>query len=106
MTQTGSALTAKGGMTMPDREKVVETLESCVAKPLRRKDDRFVISFDVRLVNAIIDLLKEQEAVVPYSMNEKRTYGICPQCGKVIFRYGNVEENHYCGVCGKAVKWE
>jgi hypothetical protein len=52
-----------------------------------------------------VALLKEQEAVEPYSMNAERTYGICPRCGKIIFRYGNVEENHYCGVCGKAVKW-
>ena len=51
-------------------------------------------------------LLKEQEAVEPYSMNAERTYGICPKCWKIIFRYGNVEENHYCGVCGQAVKWE
>ena len=51
-------------------------------------------------------LLKEQEAVEPYSMNAERTYGICPKCGKIVFRYGNVEENHYCGVCGQAVKWE
>ena len=50
--------------------------------------------------------MKEQEAVEPYSMNAERTYGICPKCGKIIFRYGNVEENHYCGVCGQAVKWE
>ena len=50
--------------------------------------------------------LKEQEAVEPYSMNAERTYGICPRCGKIMFRYGNVEENHYCGVCGKKVKWK
>lgn len=53
-----------------------------------------------------MNLLKEQEAVEPYSMNAERTYGICPKCGKIVFRYGNVEENHYCGVCGQAVKWE
>lgn len=52
------------------------------------------------------ELLKEQEAIEPYSMNAERTYGICPQCGRIIFRYGNVEENHYCGVCGKKVKWD
>ena len=53
-----------------------------------------------------MNLLKEQEAVEPYSMNAERTYGICPKCGKIVFRYGNVEENHYCGVCGKTVKWD
>ena len=51
-------------------------------------------------------LLKEQEAVEPYGMNAERAYGICPKCGKIVFRYGNVEENHYCGICGQEVKWE
>ena len=58
------------------------------------------------LKNDILEFLKEQEAVEPYSMNAERTYGVCPKCGKIVFRYGNVEENHYCGVCGQAVKWE
>lgn len=49
---------------MPDREKVIETLESCVAKPLHMKGDKFVISFDVRFVNAIIELLKEQQKLI------------------------------------------
>ena len=58
------------------------------------------------IARAALALLKEQEAVEPYSMNAERTYGICPKCGKIVFRYGNVEENHYCGVCGQEVKWE
>ena len=60
---------------------------------------------DTMMQHAKCELLKEQEAVEPYSINAEKTYGICPKCGKIIFRYGNVEENHYCGVCGQAVKW-
>lgn len=58
------------------------------------------------IAKAALTLLKEQEAVEPYGMNAERTYGICPKCGKIVFRYGNIEENHYCGVCGKKVKWD
>ena len=61
---------------------------------------------DTMVKHCKCELLKEHEAVEPYSMNAERTYGICPECGKIIFRYGNVEENHYCGVCGQEVKWE
>ena len=91
-----------------NREKVIKGLEchaevNCVECPYR--DGWRTCPFGETLLADAIALLKEQEAVEPYSMNAERTYGICPQCGKIIFRYGNVEENHYCGVCGKAVKW-
>ena len=58
------------------------------------------------IAKEMLDLLKEYEAVEPYSINAERTYGLCPKCGKLVFRYGNVEENHYCGICGQPVKWE
>ena len=94
-----------------DREKVIKALEYC-------KDNQHVNDCDtcdyggktgmfcIRMIDDVIAMLKEQEAVEPYSMNAERTYGICPKCGKIVFRYGNVEENHYCGVCGQAVKWK
>ncbi len=82
---------------MENIDKVIKDLEFCV-------NGHFKV--ELSLATKILALLKEQEAVEPYSMNAERTYGICPKCGKIVFRYGNVEENHYCGVCGKAVKWE
>ncbi len=54
----------------PDREKVIKALESCTAKPLRRKSDKYVVSLDIRFVNTIIALLKEQEGQVQQWMKE------------------------------------
>ena len=90
---------------MPDREKVIETLESCVANPLHRKGDKFVISFDVRFVNAIIELLKEQEAVEPIlkreAYNKYYNYYVCPRCDNDV-----VYEQSYCSECGVKFLWE
>lgn len=79
-----------------DREKTIEGLKRYLNYPKPLCD----------VAQQAITLLKEQEAVKPYSMNAERTYGICPKCGKLVFRYSNVEENHYCGICGQAVKWD
>ena len=95
---------------MPDREKVIETLESCVANPLHRKDDKYVISLDVRFVNTIIELLKEQEGVVPYiDIDEAK----CPVCKVKLTRQELIGDNvlyedffDYCPHCGKPVLWE
>ena len=101
---------------MPDREKVIEILESCVASPLHRKDDKYVISLDVRFVNAIIELLKEHGAEAKWIYGEDKTgvdgwycsecnffepwfyeftddidfirfYGYCPKCGRRMTSY-------------------
>ena len=86
---------------MTDREKVIEILSR--HKTMTFGDKPYDgIQFNL---GDVVALLKEQEAVEPYSMNAERTYGICPKCGKFVFRYSNVEENHYCGICGQAVKW-
>lgn len=81
-----------------DREKVIKKAERIMCSTVDRD---MIDSF----CEDVIAMLKEREAVEPYSMNAERTYGICPKCGKIVFRYGNVEENHYCGVCGQEVKW-
>ena len=96
-----------------DREKVFDAFRNCITEP-KCKDcpwetcEEFhqAKNIPLDLCLDILKLLKEQEAVEPYSMNAERTYGICPKCGKFVFRYSNVEENHYCGICGQAVKWE
>ena len=96
---------------MPEREKVIETLESCVANPLHRKGDKFVISFDVRFVNAIIELLKEQEAATEYVINEYQP--TCKACGFRPFagyipslEWMREREFKFCPHCGQKVKWE
>jgi len=99
-----------------DREKVIKWLNVCKTShyAVGIKEDypcRLCPYYEKEycmkeLISDALELLKEQEAVELYSMNAERTYGICPKCGKIVFRYGNVEENHYCGVCGQAVKWE
>ena len=95
---------------MADREKVIETLESCVAKPLHRKGDKFVISFDVRFVNAIIELLKEQKATEPKQVDlydDEEWWGpvcVCPNCKEKWMSYA--KGTHFCPNCGQAVKWE
>lgn len=90
---------------MLDREKVIETLESCVANPLHRKDDKYVISFDVRFVNTIIELLKEQEAVKPLSKVRHGAYPqiqhFCGNCHSML--HGKPK---FCSECGRKVKWE
>ena len=89
---------------MPDREKAIKALESCTAKPLRRKSDKYVVSLDVRFVNTIIALLKEQEAVTIKKTKEHGfgVYGgICPKCRNWI-----QSAHSFCGFCGQAVKWE
>ena len=100
---------------MSDREKVItylddmrlfaDTIVHQIVSPENWGVYSDLCDFIDLVKEEIAILLKEQEAVEPYSMNVERTYGICPRCGKIIFRYGNVEENHYCGVCGKKVKW-
>ena len=88
---------------MPDRTTVMSWLEGLAQDDWRM----FHSDSEVQeIAQNALELLKEQEVVEPYSMNAERTYGICPKCGKIVFRYGNVEENHYCGVCGQEVKWE
>ena len=48
---------------MSDREKVVKALEQCTRGQLRRKADKYVVTLDIRLVNSILELLKEHEEV-------------------------------------------
>lgn len=88
---------------MTDRKTIMSWLEGLSAPDWRL----FHSDSEVQnIAKETLDLLKEQEAVEPYSINAERTYGLCPKCGKLVFRYGNVEENHYCGICGQELKWE
>ena len=82
---------------MPDREKVIKGLQierECVSRDCDRDCGKCDLVQDRDWLLSVYDdalaLLKEQEEVEPYSINAERTYGICPKCGKIVFRYGNV----------------
>lgn len=47
-----------------DRKKVIKALETCKTGHLHRKADKYVVSLDVRFVNTILELLKEQPNIV------------------------------------------
>lgn len=101
-------------MTIQRMLELLEIEHECILRNSHDDCDRNCADCDLaqdddelhEMYTDVIALLKEHEAVEPYSMNAERTYGICPKCGKIVFRYSNVEENHYCGICGQAVKWE
>lgn len=53
-----------------DREKIIRILEKCAKEPLQRNADKYVVTLDVRFVNSILELLKEQ-AVKPRTIPEE-----------------------------------
>lgn len=95
-----------------DREKVINALETCKTGHLHRKADKYVVSLDVRFVNTILELLKEQDAVEPH-YNPRTNWYECGAC-----HYSMTSGMHcrselipaykvgFCAKCGKAVKWE
>lgn len=85
---------------MPDREKVIKALEKCAKGPLRRNADKYVVTLDIRFVNSILELLKEQEPKL-VRIDEDSVY--CPSGGNELFTY---PRQKFCDECGQAVKWE
>lgn len=78
-----------------DRDKVIEILESCVANPLHRKGDKYVISFDVRFANAIIELLKEQKVkpkTIPEELKQKMWNALYIEEDKLEEKYIGTDE--------------
>ena len=88
---------------MPDREKVIDTLEEIKTQTAGIGLDSAVIAH--QFIDKIIALLKEQEAVEPVLIREGRNkyYNdyVCPGCDNEL-HYGQ----NYCSECGRAVKWE
>ena len=84
---------------MPDRENVIEALESCIKFP-RRRGDKYLVSLEIRFVNSIIALLKEQEAVEPKWQNGEAYCGACEEM--IVLNIGA----RFCHKCGRAVKWD
>lgn len=86
---------------MPDREKVINALEVTRKGYVYKKNGQNVISLDVRFVDMILALLKEQEAVSSEAL--KAHYGKmykCKGCGLEWYQ----QTQRYCQHCGKAVR--
>jgi len=90
---------------MPDREKVINALENALAENKYRRYEPIKFSFEV--VEIIIDLLKEQEAVKPKKVKgyNPPMYTIyeyeCEKCKSPM-----LNKQPFCMGCGKTVKWE
>ena len=107
-----------------DRKELIEVLEHCMKDdcngcPNRYSDGRVacdaymhgigISCMPVAEIQNAIDMLKEQEPKTVLHM-EKRSVipvktlsGFCPKCNHVLM-YGM--NKHFCGNCGKAVKWD
>ena len=93
---------------MEDIKKVIKELKWMRDKPTWKEG---FMSFDdhaetrKRIIDNTLELLKEQEAVKPNSVEKNSifSYGSCPSCGKNIDTIFNPVA---CGFCGKRVKWE
>ena len=85
---------------MADIEKVIKELEErikvaeeCMGNPMFTPD----------AIRTIVALLKEQEAVEPYShlTNDSDLYFTCGKCGHVIWS----ESYKHCPMCGLKIAW-
>ena len=115
ITNTGSVLTGKGRMTMPDREKVIKGLECCLGTNDCDIDPREDCPYKGMCLCAmalhleVLELLKEQEPVKAVADGED-SY-MCNNCGTVIgwaeWEPGGIEEVRYkfCPECGRQVQW-
>jgi hypothetical protein len=97
---------------MPDREKVINGLESCVVSKTKCFFNRNemcpyfhvdVLHCEQELMRDAIALLKEQEAVEPIPPTDESDLWRCGNCNHQLFR---CTHQRYCDMCGQAVKWE
>lgn len=94
---------------MPDREKVMQWLETCVSGceegcPYEYENLVYRVECKADLMRDALALLKEQEAVAPeleMLTTIDRIYR-CPKCHKCFF----YKKQKYCDQCGQAVKWD
>ena len=102
MQKHGSALMQKGRMTMADRKKVIEQLES-----MRDYHRSIGNNITADIANDAVELLKEQEAKPVDLYGKDDWYGlvcVCPDCKAEWM--GDESETHFCPNCGRKVKWE
>ena len=92
-----------------DREKVIKGIDICLQ---RFRCGEYCPYYNYEKIGCMeqlrddaLELLKEQEAVVPTLIREGRNkyYNdyVCPGCDNEL-HYGQ----NYCSECGRSVKWE
>lgn len=98
---------------MPDREKVMAGLVTCIAACNGKTvclDCGYMHDYsggcETQLLSDALALLKAQEPVKPYKINGRwfRSWH-CGACGGFLGEVNNQKVN-YCYHCGRAVKWE
>ena len=91
---------------MPDREKIIKALERCLTLdsacgncPYYSHEDIQELDCERNLQHDVLALLKEQEAVKPFSDDDGGYW--CSSCHEDI-----VWHQKFCSNCGKPVLWE
>lgn len=96
---------------MPDREKVMQWLETCVGGceegcPYEYKNLVYRVECKADLMRDALSLLKEQEAVKPRECQYPHGTYACGFCDYIPIGNKDGYRANYCPECGKAVKWE
>lgn len=86
---------------MPNREKVIERLESELNRAERNGWKKALVPTEC--MKDTLALLSEQEPVKPQYVNVRwRDVPRCGACGVGLLD----REDNYCHYCGRAVKWD
>lgn len=95
---------------MPDREKVIEAYECCknsfdrICEKCPYEKDCYHDGMPMFVIEKMVALLKEQEAVEPILIREGRNKNyndyVCPRCVN-----GVVYKKNYCSECGVRFLW-
>ena len=88
---------------MIPKEKVIKRIQTQIS--VCKEIDSDWISLTVSTGKRILELLEEQEPIVPTLVREGQNkyynYYRCPICDEDLYY-----EQKYCSECGKAVKWD
>lgn len=97
---------------MVDREKVIKGLTAHRNGNCNERDCPWYYDDKdgclVNLLDAALELLKEQEPIIihKYEFDEIYNYiAVCPEC-EMEWAMWKPDRMRYCPGCGKAVKWE
>ena len=83
----------------------IKALESAIADAINHPSELLGVCLTVKEAQAVLSLLKEQEAVEPILIREglNKHYNdyVCPRCDNEV-----VYEQNYCSECGVRFLWE
>lgn len=88
---------------MHDRDNVISKIEEEIH--LGEYWDEIYRTIDLQLLNDILALLKEQDAV-KIEVKKINNSGRCGRCPNCLMELNEMDYPNYCGFCGKAVKWD